>query len=49
MIPRRRPRFYQGEFKDLLKSILQKKVAEGDAVEVFEKNLLRIMLIIKDN
>jgi dTDP-4-amino-4,6-dideoxygalactose transaminase len=36
MIPRRRPRFYQGEFKDLLKSIFQKKVAEGDAVEVFE-------------
>jgi perosamine synthetase len=37
MIPRRRPRFYRGEFKDLLKAILQKKVAEGAAVDIFEK------------
>jgi len=37
MIPRRNPRFYKGELKDILSLIFEKKVGEGKYIEMFEK------------
>ncbi|RKY41989.1 MAG: hypothetical protein DRP85_04290 [Candidatus Makaraimicrobium thalassicum] len=37
MIPRRKPRFYKGELKDILRSILSGKFLDGEHIERFRK------------
>lgn len=37
MIPRRRPRFYNGELRDILFLLLRRKAGDGKYIEIFER------------